>query len=83
VPTAINIVGGIYFGPMDLIMLAIIIQDHMKLASFVMEVIMIATLDTFFLNWYSGVITDHVDQVLSLATLAFDGAKIVVKVCDE
>jgi beta-amylase len=36
----------------------------------------------FFLNWYSGVITDHVDQVLSLATLAFDGAKIVVKVCD-
>jgi hypothetical protein len=25
---------------------------------------------------------DHVDQVLSLATLAFDGAEIVVKVCN-
>ncbi|OEL20838.1 Beta-amylase 8, partial [Dichanthelium oligosanthes] len=34
----------------------------------------------FFLNWYSGVLIDHVDQVLSLATLAFDGAEIVVKV---
>lgn len=34
----------------------------------------------FFLNWYSGVLMDHVDQVLSLATLAFDGAEIVVKV---
>ncbi|WVZ78033.1 hypothetical protein U9M48_025810 [Paspalum notatum var. saurae] len=34
----------------------------------------------FFLNWYSGVLIDHVDQVLSLATLAFDGAEIVVKI---
>ncbi|XP_066329203.1 beta-amylase 8-like isoform X3 [Miscanthus floridulus] len=34
----------------------------------------------FFLNWYSGVLMDHVDQVLSLASLAFDGAEIVVKV---
>jgi len=25
---------------------------------------------------------DHVDQVLSLASLAFDGAEIVVKVCN-
>ncbi|KQJ93113.1 hypothetical protein BRADI_3g02800v3 [Brachypodium distachyon] len=33
----------------------------------------------FFLNWYSGILVDHVDQVLSLATLAFDGAEIVVK----
>ncbi|EMS60553.1 Beta-amylase 8 [Triticum urartu] len=33
----------------------------------------------FFLNWYSGILIDHVDQVLSLATLAFDGAAIVVK----
>lgn len=36
----------------------------------------------FFLNWYSGVLVDHVDQVLSLASLAFDGAEIVVKVCN-
>lgn len=36
----------------------------------------------FFLNWYSGVLIDHVDQVLLLATLAFDGAEIVVKVCN-
>lgn len=36
----------------------------------------------FFLNWYSGVLMDHVDQVLSLASLAFDGAEIVVKVCN-
>ncbi|CAN6271307.1 unnamed protein product [Urochloa humidicola] len=36
----------------------------------------------FFLNWYAGVLIDHVDQVLSLATLAFDGAEIVVKVCN-
>ena len=35
----------------------------------------------FFLNWYSGILIDHVDQVLSLATLAFDGAVIMVKVC--
>ncbi|XP_062224180.1 beta-amylase 8-like isoform X2 [Phragmites australis] len=34
----------------------------------------------FFLKWYSGVLIDHVDQVLSLATLAFDGAEIVVKI---
>ncbi|GJM90107.1 hypothetical protein PR202_ga06356 [Eleusine coracana subsp. coracana] len=34
----------------------------------------------FFLNWYSGVLIGHVDQVLSLAALAFDGAKIVVKI---
>lgn len=36
----------------------------------------------FFLNWYSGVLIDHADQVLSLAALAFDGARIVVKVCN-
>ncbi|KQJ89955.1 hypothetical protein BRADI_4g28700v3 [Brachypodium distachyon] len=30
----------------------------------------------FFLNWYSRILVDHV--VLSLATLAFDGAEIVV-----
>lgn len=35
----------------------------------------------FFLNWYSGILIDHVDQVLSLATLAFDGVETVVKVC--
>ncbi|KAM0872331.1 hypothetical protein ACQ4PT_038800 [Festuca glaucescens] len=34
----------------------------------------------FFLNWYSGILVDHVDQVLSLATLAFDGAVIMVKI---
>ncbi|KAL6888599.1 hypothetical protein ACP4OV_009625 [Aristida adscensionis] len=34
----------------------------------------------FFLNWYSGALVDHVDQVLSLATLAFDGVEIVVKI---
>uniref|UniRef100_A0A0A9CU13 Beta-amylase n=1 Tax=Arundo donax TaxID=35708 RepID=A0A0A9CU13_ARUDO len=34
----------------------------------------------FFLKWYSGVLIDHVDQVLSLATLAFDGVEIVVKI---
>ncbi|KAM0841032.1 hypothetical protein ACQ4PT_059282 [Festuca glaucescens] len=34
----------------------------------------------FFLNWYSGILIDHVDQVLSLATLAFDGAVIMVKI---
>ncbi|XP_039788048.1 beta-amylase 8-like isoform X1 [Panicum virgatum] len=34
----------------------------------------------FFLNWYSGILIDHVDQVLSLAALAFDGAEIVVKI---
>uniref|UniRef100_A0A0D9YLT1 Beta-amylase n=1 Tax=Oryza glumipatula TaxID=40148 RepID=A0A0D9YLT1_9ORYZ len=34
----------------------------------------------FFLNWYSGILIDHVDQVLSLATLAFDGVETVVKI---
>jgi len=35
----------------------------------------------FFLNWYSAILINHVDQVLSLAALAFDGAEIVVKNC--
>ncbi|KAG8058025.1 hypothetical protein GUJ93_ZPchr0002g23776 [Zizania palustris] len=34
----------------------------------------------FFLNWYSQILIDHVDQVLSLATLAFDGVETVVKI---
>uniref|UniRef100_A0A0D9VBR7 Beta-amylase n=1 Tax=Leersia perrieri TaxID=77586 RepID=A0A0D9VBR7_9ORYZ len=34
----------------------------------------------FFLNWYSGFLIDHVDQVLSLATLAFNGVETVVKI---
>ena len=42
--------GVIYFGHVDLIMLAIITQDHMKLAFFVMEVIMTATMDVFSLT---------------------------------
>ncbi|CAI9101835.1 OLC1v1039252C1 [Oldenlandia corymbosa var. corymbosa] len=33
----------------------------------------------FFLNWYSQVLVDHGDQVLSLAKLAFDGTCIAVK----
>lgn len=34
----------------------------------------------FFLNWYSQVLVDHGDHVLSLAKLAFDGTCIVAKV---
>ncbi|KAL6128723.1 hypothetical protein ACLB2K_072078 [Fragaria x ananassa] len=33
----------------------------------------------FFLNWYSRVLVDHGDRVLSLAKLAFDGTSIAVK----
>jgi len=34
----------------------------------------------FFLNWYSRVLIDHGDRVLSLANLAFEGCCIAVKV---
>lgn len=34
----------------------------------------------FFLNWYSQVLVDHADRVLSLAKLAFDGTCIAAKV---
>ncbi|KAI8545126.1 hypothetical protein RHMOL_Rhmol07G0018300 [Rhododendron molle] len=33
----------------------------------------------FFLNWYSPVLVDHGDQVLSLANLAFEGTCIAAK----
>ncbi|XP_019261063.1 PREDICTED: beta-amylase 7-like isoform X4 [Nicotiana attenuata] len=33
----------------------------------------------FFLNWYSQVLVDHADRVLSLAKLAFDGTCIAAK----
>lgn len=33
----------------------------------------------FFLNWYSRVLVDHGDRVLSLATLAFEGTCIAAK----
>ncbi|KAI9182174.1 hypothetical protein LWI28_022777 [Acer negundo] len=33
----------------------------------------------FFLNWYSQVLVDHVDRVLSLAKLAFEGTCIAAK----
>lgn len=34
----------------------------------------------FFLNWYSQVLVDHGDRVLSLAKLAFEGTSIAAKV---
>lgn len=34
----------------------------------------------FFLQWYTQVLSDHADNVLSLASLAFEDIKIVVKV---
>ncbi|KAJ8538441.1 hypothetical protein K7X08_027662 [Anisodus acutangulus] len=34
----------------------------------------------FFLHWYRQVLIDHADNVLSLATLAFEGIQIVVKI---
>lgn len=34
----------------------------------------------FFLNWYSQTLIDHADNVLSLASLAFEDAKIIVNV---
>ncbi|XP_078427515.1 beta-amylase 2, chloroplastic-like isoform X2 [Wolffia australiana] len=34
----------------------------------------------FFLSWYSSVLTDHADRVLSLAKLAFEGTCIAAKV---
>ncbi|XP_008777296.1 beta-amylase 2, chloroplastic isoform X1 [Phoenix dactylifera] len=34
----------------------------------------------FFLNWYSQVLVDHADRVLSLAKLAFEGTCIAAKV---
>lgn len=34
----------------------------------------------FFLNWYAQSLIDHADNVLSLASLAFEETKIVVKV---
>ncbi|XVF52173.1 hypothetical protein PTKIN_Ptkin04bG0243700 [Pterospermum kingtungense] len=34
----------------------------------------------FFLHWYSQSLADHADNVLSLASLAFDETKIIVKV---
>jgi len=35
----------------------------------------------FFLHWYAQSLIDHADNVLSLATLAFEETKIIVKVC--
>lgn len=35
----------------------------------------------FFLNWYSQVLVDHGDRVLSLAKLAFEDTCIAAKVC--
>lgn len=34
----------------------------------------------FFLGWYSQVLVDHADRVLSLAKLAFEGSQIAAKV---
>lgn len=34
----------------------------------------------FFLNWYAQTLIDHADNVLSLASLAFEETKIIVKV---
>ncbi|KAF3684795.1 Beta-amylase 8 [Capsicum annuum] len=34
----------------------------------------------FFLHWYRQVLIDHADNVVSLATLAFEGMQIVVKI---
>ncbi|KAF5735145.1 hypothetical protein HS088_TW15G00645 [Tripterygium wilfordii] len=34
----------------------------------------------FFLHWYSQTLIDHADNVLSLATLAFEDTKIIVKI---
>ncbi|XP_020600192.1 beta-amylase 8 isoform X2 [Phalaenopsis equestris] len=34
----------------------------------------------FFLRWYAQTLFDHADQVLSLASLAFEGTKLVVKI---
>lgn len=34
----------------------------------------------FFLNWYSRILVDHGDRVLSLARLSFEGTNIAVKV---
>lgn len=34
----------------------------------------------FFLNWYAQLLIDHADNVLSLASLAFEGIQIIVKV---
>lgn len=35
----------------------------------------------FFLHWYAQSLIDHADSVLSLASLAFDETKLIVKVC--
>ncbi|KAJ6338156.1 hypothetical protein OIU76_007768 [Salix suchowensis] len=35
--------------------------------------------DQFFLNWYTRILVDHGDRVLSLAKLAFEGTQIAVK----
>lgn len=35
----------------------------------------------FFLHWYSQSLIDHADNVLSLASFAFEDTKIIVKVC--
>lgn len=37
----------------------------------------------FFLHWYTQTLIDHADQVLSLASLAFEGTQLVVKVCEN
>lgn len=34
----------------------------------------------FFLGWYSQVLVDHADRVLSLSKLAFEGTRIAAKV---
>lgn len=37
----------------------------------------------FFLHWYAQSLTDHADNVLSLASLAFEETKIIVKVRNQ
>ncbi|RZC73922.1 hypothetical protein C5167_049399 [Papaver somniferum] len=34
----------------------------------------------FFLQWYAQTLVDHADNVLSLASLAFEGAQLIVKI---
>ncbi|PKA62569.1 Beta-amylase 8 [Apostasia shenzhenica] len=34
----------------------------------------------FFLHWYSQILIDHADQILSLASLVFEGVQLIVKI---
>lgn len=36
----------------------------------------------FFLKWYSGVLVDHADRVLTLSNLAFEGTSVAAKVSE-